>query len=114
MPPKKEPNVKVPAGDAANGETIFTQQCSVCHSTGKGGDKGAAAPGLGQIMGRTAGDGEFPYSTPMKKSGIVWTEKHMFAYVKAPAKYVPGTRMSYAGLAGDQERADLIAYLKTI
>ena len=56
----------------------------------------------------------------MKKSGITWNKKHIFAYIGAPGKYVPGkeffltilgNRMSYAGLKDPKDRADLIAYL---
>lgn len=111
MPPKKEPNVTVPPGDKAAGKTIFEQQCSSCHAIEQGDDKTAAAPSLGGVVGRNAGNGAFPYSNAMKKSGIVWTEKHLFAFIKAPAKYVAGTRMSFAGIGDDKQRADLIAYL---
>lgn len=115
MPPKKDPKVTIPAGgDAEAGGVLFAQQCSACHAPTRGGDKNAAAPGLGGIMGRSAADGEFPYSAAMKKSGIVWSDAHMFVYLKAPAKYVPGTRMSYAGVPKDKDRADLIAYLHSI
>ena len=48
----------------------------------------------------------------MKKSGIVWSEKHLFMFLKAPAKYVPGLRMAFAGLDSEVDRANLIAYLK--
>jgi len=58
------------------------------------------------------GRSNFPYSNSMKKSGILWSDKHLFVYLKAPAKYVPGTRMAFAGLNDAQERADLIAYLR--
>ena len=113
MPPKKDPNVTIPAGgDKVSGKAIFNQQCSACHAMEAGDDKAAAAPSLGGVVGRAAGQGAFPYSASMKKSGINWSEKHLFAYIKAPAKYVPGTRMSFAGIASDKDRADLIAYLK--
>jgi cytochrome c len=112
MPPKKEPKVDIPAGDAVNGKSIFEQQCSSCHAIEKGDDKTAAAPALGGVVGRLAGAGSFPYSPSMKKSGITWSEAHLYMFLKAPAKYVPGTRMSFAGLTVDKERADLIAYLK--
>ena len=48
----------------------------------------------------------------MKKSGIVWSDKHLFMFLKAPAKYVPGLRMAFAGLDSEVDRANLIAYLK--
>lgn len=115
MPPKKEPKVTIPeGGDVATGKSIFEQQCSACHAVEAGDDKTASAPSLAGVIGRSAGSGSFPYSQAMKKSGINWTEKHLFAFIKAPAKYVQGTRMAFAGIAGDKDRADLVAYLKTL
>lgn len=115
MPPKKEPKVTIPeGGDKALGKAIFEQQCSACHSAEPGDDKTAAAPSMAGVLGRAAGSGSFPFSPAMKKSGITWTDKHLFAYLKAPAKYVQGTRMAFAGISGDKDRADLIAYLATL
>lgn len=112
---KKEPKVKIPeGGDKSTGKAIFEQQCSACHSAEAGDDKTAAAPSLAAIVGRVAGSSTFPYSPAMKKSGITWTDKHLFAYIKAPAKYVPGTRMAFAGIQDDKERADLLAYLESL
>lgn len=48
----------------------------------------------------------------MKGCGITWTEKHLFAYFTNPGKHIPGNKMAFAGLADEQGRADLIAYLK--
>merc|ERR1711948_23063 len=110
---KKEPKVKVPDGDPAKGLGVFNTHCAACHSMEKGDDKTSAAPNLSELLGATAGNrSTFPYSNAMKKSGIVWSEKHLFVYLKAPAKYVAGTRMAFAGITDEQERADLIAYLK--
>ena len=118
MPPKAqvkpEPNVTVPDGDSGAGRDIFEQHCSACHATEAGDDKTASAPSMSGISGRAAGATGFKYSGAMKKSGITWTDKHLFAFIKAPAKYVAGTRMSFAGLDSEQERANLIAYLKTL
>eukprot|EP01016_Furgasonia_blochmanni_P019705 TRINITY_DN219_c0_g1_i3.p2 TRINITY_DN219_c0_g1~~TRINITY_DN219_c0_g1_i3.p2 ORF type:complete len:181 (-),score=35.56 TRINITY_DN219_c0_g1_i3:105-647(-) len=117
MPPKPkekpEPNVTVPDGDSSAGREIFDQHCAACHSMEGGDDKNASAPSLGGVVGRKAGSTGFKYSGAMKNSGITWTEKHLFAFLKTPAKYVAGTRMSFAGLDNEQERANLIAYLKT-
>ncbi|CAD8102135.1 unnamed protein product [Paramecium primaurelia] len=113
MPPKKtiaEPNVTVPNGDAAKGRDIFDQQCAACHAF-EGDDKTASAPTLGGLVGRKAGSTQFPYSKGMKSAGFNWTEKHLFMFLKNPSKYVVGTKMAFAGLENEQERADLIAYL---
>ena len=113
MPPKKakaEPKVEVPEGDAAAGRDIFDGQCGACHAL-EGDNKTAAAPSLGGIIGRNAGSTTFKYSNSMKKSGILWSEKHLYVFLKNPTKYVTGTKMAFAGLESDKDRADVIAYL---
>jgi len=50
----------------------------------------------------------------MKGSGITWSAKHIFMYVLNPGKHIPGNKMSYSGLAGEQDRAHLIAYLSSV
>jgi len=110
---KKDPKVKVPDGDPAKGSSSFNTHCAVCHSIEQGDNKTAAAPSLNDLIGSLAGfRTDFPYSNSMKKSGIMWNEKHLMVYLSAPAKYVPGTRMAFAGIKDEQERADLIAYLR--
>jgi cytochrome c2 len=54
------------------------------------------------------------YILANKSSGIVWSDKHLFEYLVNPKKYVPGTKMVFAGLKKEQERADLISYLATL
>merc|ERR1712125_40674 len=92
-----EPNIEVPDGDAKKGAKLC---------------KAKQGPPLWGIMGRQSGtyDG-FNYSSANKESGIVWSGKHMFEYLINPKKYMPGTRMVFAGLKKEKERADLIAYL---
>jgi len=99
------------AQDAAAGGMAF-QQCAECHSPGAADNAG---PGLKGVFGRRAGakDG-FAYSPAMKKSTLVWDEKTLDAYLANPAKAVPGTTMAYAGDEDAKERADLVAYLKTL
>eukprot|EP01015_Nassula_variabilis_P034348 TRINITY_DN8441_c0_g1_i11.p3 TRINITY_DN8441_c0_g1~~TRINITY_DN8441_c0_g1_i11.p3 ORF type:complete len:140 (+),score=58.08 TRINITY_DN8441_c0_g1_i11:84-503(+) len=114
MPPKKkeksEPNVTIPEGDPVAGKKIFEGECSACHAL-EGDAKTAAAPPLGKLFGRAAGATGFKYSKAMAGSGIVWSDKHLWEFLKAPGKYVPGLKMSYPGLAGEKDRADLIAYI---
>jgi cytochrome c len=70
-------------------------------------------PSLHGIIGRTAGSVTgFAYSAATKGSGIHWTEEKMFQYLEKPNRVVPGTKMSFAGLAKAQDRADVIAYLQ--
>ena len=111
---KKKKKFDIPAGDAEAGKKIFEAQCSVCHSDECKDDKAAAAPSLGGVYNRIAGSNQFPYSNAMKKSKMKWDEQNLFGYLNAPGKFVPGNKMSYAGLTDPQDRANLIAYLKDI
>lgn len=98
-------------GNAANGEKIFGQ-CKTCHVAEMGVNR--VGPSLWGIVGRTAGSIEgFKYSPANKNSGLVWTEEQMFSYLEAPQKVIKGTYMAFAGLKNPQDRADVIAYLKT-
>ena len=65
-------------------------------------------------MGRKAGETSFSYSKAMKNSGIIWSAKHIFAYILNPGKHIPGNKMSFSGLSNEQERGHLIAYLSTV
>ena len=98
-------------GDAAAGEKVFNQ-CKTCHVAEAGVNR--VGPSLWGLIGRTAGsvDG-FKYSPANKKSGLVWTPEQLFTYLEAPQKTIPGTYMAFAGLKKPQDRADVIAYLKT-
>ena len=100
------------AGDVAAGEKVF-KKCKACHVVNK--EQNRTGPHLVNLFGRTAGslEGYKKYSKAMKSSGIVWDEKTLDAYLKAPKKYVKGTRMAFAGLKKDADRANVIAYMKT-
>ncbi len=99
-------------GDAANGKRVFVK-CMACHAVAEGQNR--VGPSLYGIVGRPAGTIEgFNYSAANKNSGIVWTDEVMFEYLEAPQKYMPGTRMVFPGLPAAQERADVIAYLKSV
>ena len=100
------------AGDAAAGEKVF-KKCKACHVVKK--EQNRTGPHLVKLFGRLAGslEGYKKYSKAMKSSGIAWDEGTLDAYLKAPKKYVKGTRMAFAGLKRDTDRANVIAYLKT-
>lgn len=98
-------------GDPVAGEKTFAQ-CKACHQAVEG--KNGVGPSLAGIVGRTAGQvAGFSYSAANKNSGIVWKEETMFEYLEAPQKFMPGTKMAFAGLKKPQDRANVIAYLKT-
>ena len=88
-------------------------QCRSCHSPEPG--KHMIGPSLAGLYGTKAGDiAGFNFSPALKQSGIVWDEATLDAYIKAPRQMVPGTRMTYPGLKNDAQRAEVVAYLKTI
>lgn len=98
-------------GDAAKGEKVFGQ-CKTCHVAEQGVNR--IGPSLWAVVGRPAGSiAGFKYSPANKNSGLTWTEAQLFTYLEAPQKTIPGTYMSFAGLKKPQDRADVIAYLKT-
>ena len=98
-------------GDAVKGEKVFAQ-CKACHVAEAG--KNRVGPSLWAVVGRTAGSiAGFNYSKANKDSGVTWSEDVLFTYLEAPAKFMPGTRMAFGGLKQAQDRADVIAYLKT-
>ncbi len=99
------------AQDAAAGGMAF-QQCAECHSPGAADNAG---PGLKGVFGRRAGSKEgFIYSPAMKKSTVVWDDSTLAAFLANPREVVPGTSMAYGGDDDAKERADLVAYLKTL
>jgi cytochrome c len=102
-------------GDAGKGEKVF-KKCAACHAVGEGA-KHKVGPELNDLIGRTAGavDG-FKYSKAMVEAGaagVVWSDETLHGYLEKPKDYIKGNRMSFAGLKKEDERADVIAYLKT-
>ena len=97
-------------GDPQRGEKVF-RKCKACHVVDA--EKNRVGPHLVGLFGRTSGsvDG-FKYSKAMKAAGIVWGEDTLDGYLENPKTYVKGTRMAFAGLRKQQERQDIIAYLK--
>ncbi len=106
-------SVALAAGDPSAGEKVFTGKCKVCHVADA--DENKVGPSLYQVFGRQAGTLKgFKYSQAMKKSGITWTEETLDAYLTDPKSYVKGNKMMFVGLRQEQDRADVIAYLKQI
>jgi cytochrome c len=112
MPPKaREP---LPEGDVTRGEGIFKARAAQCHTASNGGLNGVG-PNLYGLMGRKSGTiPDFPYSKANLESGVIWTPEVLDVYLENPKKFMPGTKMSFAGIKKPQERADVIAYLASL
>jgi cytochrome c len=99
------------AGSPTKGAVVF-KKCAICHSVEKG-QRASLGPNLFGIVGRKAGTGAFAYSAAMKTAAIVWTPANLDAYLLKPSAKVKGTKMSFAGLADANDRADVVAFLKS-
>jgi cytochrome c len=99
----------VSAADPAAGETVF-KKCAACHKLDGANGVG---PHLDGVVGRAIGgvDG-YSYSDPMAGHGGNWTADELFHFLANPKQFVPGTKMSFAGLPKPEDRADVIAYLE--
>lgn len=101
-------------GNAEEGAEVY-KKCRACHDVGPAA-KNKVGPLLNGIIGRQAGTIEgYNYSDANKAAGtkgLVWTEEVMFKYLEAPLSFMPGTKMAFAGLKDEQDRKDVIAYLK--
>ncbi len=97
------------AATLARGELVYTR-CAACHAI----EANRTGPLHCGLFGRTAGSapGFEGYSPALKRSGIVWNERSLDRFLRAPFEAVPGTAMGYAGVKDEGERADLIAWLR--
>lgn len=97
-------------GDADKGKKVYNK-CKACHTLDAG--KNRIGPSLHGIMGRAAGtvDG-FKYSSAMTESGITWDEESLSKYLEDPKGFIPGNKMAFPGLKKEDDREDVIAYIK--
>ncbi|MFN4224964.1 MAG: c-type cytochrome [Hyphomonas sp.] len=97
--------------DVSRGERLFAGQCATCHTINAGGANGTG-PNLHNTVGASkAHIAGFNYSAAMNAAEGEWTYENLDAWLKAPASYIRGTSMSFAGIKRDQDRANVIAYL---
>jgi len=106
------------AGDAEAGKAAFATQCGICHQVGPDAQT-VVGPELNGIVGRKAASVEgYAYSPGMKKlgeEGHTWTEEHIDHWIADPKALLPQSPMALAfqGVPDADERANIIAYLKT-
>ena len=97
-------------GDIASGEKIF-KKCAACHSINKGG-KNKIGPALYNVVGRAVGGvDDYKYSKALSSYGKEWTLEELNGFLTKPSAYLKGTKMSYAGLRKEKDRASVIKYL---
>ncbi len=97
-------------GDIAHGEKVF-KKCAACHSIIKGG-KNAIGPALYNVVGRKVGAIEdYKYSKALVAYDKNWTFEELNGFLIKPAKWIKGTKMAYAGLRKEKDRASVIKYL---
>lgn len=88
--------------------------CLACHSIAEGGAN-MIGPNLYGFFGRKAGAVEaFDYSSAIEETDFVWTPRALDAWLRQPARFMPGNRMTYPGVPKKQDRDNLIAYLLTV
>jgi cytochrome c len=103
------------SADPKKGQSL-TQQvgCVACHSFNQGGKPGVGPNLYNVVGGPHAHEQGFDYSAALKAKTGDWTYDELYEWLKKPSAYAPGTKMSFAGLANPQQRADIIDYLHTL
>ena len=97
-------------GDVALGEKVF-KKCAACHSIIKGG-KNKIGPALYNVVGRQVGGvADYKYSKALIEYGKSWTIEELNGFLIKPTKWIKGTKMAYAGLRKEKDRASVIKYL---
>ena len=99
-------------GDIATGEKVF-KKCAACHSIIKGG-KNNIGPALYNVVGRKVGSiSDYKYSKALSEYNKEWTIEELNGYLIKPAKWIKGTKMAFAGLRKEKDRASVILFMNS-
>ncbi len=112
--PEDDPAAPLPAGNVESGAILANAICSRCHSFTPSAQD-TAGPSLFSVYGRPIGrQPGYTYSRGLASLGGQWDEARLNVWLRNPAAFSPGTRMSFRGLPDINGRADIIAWLKTL
>ena len=112
-PAASEPIEKLLQTASVEKGAAAAKKCQACHTFEKGGPN-RVGPNLWGIVDRPrASEAGFNYSAAMKAKGGKWTFDELSKFLASPRGYIQGTAMTFAGLARDTQRADVIAFLRT-
>jgi cytochrome c len=97
-------------GDISHGQKVF-KKCSACHSINKGG-KNKIGPALYSVLGRSVATlGDYKYSKALTEYGKSWTLQEMNGFLTKPQAHIKGTKMAFAGLKKEKDRASIILFM---
>ena len=100
--------------DPTGGQNI-AKKCASCHTFEEGDTATKQGPTLWNIVDRDVGGvAGFSYSSAMADLGGIWTYDRLNEFIAGPRAFVPGTKMTYAGIGDMEERAQLVAWLRTL
>jgi cytochrome c len=109
---KVDINQLLAMGDIVHGEKVF-KKCSACHIVAKGG-KNLIGPALYGVVGKASGSAEgYKYSAALIKHDKNWNFEELNGFLLKPRAYLKGTKMAFAGLRKDKDRASVILYLNS-
>ena len=101
------------SADVAHGQQL-SKVCTQCHTFEKGGAN-KIGPNIYAVVERARASHEgFAYSGAMKEKGGNWSYDELFHFLRSPGAYIPGTKMSFAGIRNGQDRINLVAFLRTL
>jgi len=98
-------------GNAENGKRVFNR-CKACHNLTDA-NRTRLGPNLDNLFGRKAGSAtNYKYSRALAEADFEWTEDRLDEWFMKPSSFLPGNKMTFAGLRKEKDRKDLIAYLR--